>query len=218
MTPERQEEIEEFLNLLVREYSPTHIAVEFSKGTQDQVDSVYSDYLSGSAELRRVEQHQLGYRLGKILGLTKIHAVDWNGYPPGDFDAYDWATFGRENGFEELIEARSDPSNIPNIDDMSGQSISEWLVRINDPDILAAMHRPYFEITRVFVGEQYPGANWVGSWYGRNLKIFNNILEIAEGSDSRILVIYGLGHAYLLNQFAVESGYFNVESLSNLLD
>ncbi|MGI9068450.1 MAG: DUF5694 domain-containing protein [Pyrinomonadaceae bacterium] len=40
------------------------------------------------------------------------------------------------------------------------------------------------------------------------------IAEIrATGSpNDRILVVYGIGHAKLLNQFARESGFYNVES------
>ena len=55
-------------------------------------------------------------------------------------------------------------------------------------------------------------------WYGRNLKIFNNILGITEDTRARILVIYGLGHIHLLNQFANESGYFEVANLNDILD
>ena len=217
MTPSRQEEIEEFTNAL-KKFSPTHIAVEFSKNTQAQVDEAYTNYVNGNTELRGIEQHQLGYRLGKILGHEKIFAIDWNGNPPGDIGDYDWVTFGQENGFGSQIANLSDPSNGPNVQDMTDQTITEWLIRINHPDILGELHKAYFDIASISNDEQQPGANWVGSWYGRNLKIFNNILGITEDADARILVIYGLGHIYLLNQFATESGYFEVANLNDILD
>ena len=43
--------------------------------------------------------------------------------------------------------------------------------------------------------EQQPGANWVGYWYGRNLRIFNNVVRLTDRPEDRILVIYGQGHA-----------------------
>jgi len=217
MTPTRQEEIEEFTDAL-QKFSPTHIAVEFSENAQAQVDEAYSNYVNENTELRGIEQHQLGYRLGKILGHEKIFAIDWNGNPPGDSGDYDWVTFGQENGFGSQIANLSDPSNGPDVQDMTDQTITEWLIRINHPDILGELHKAYFDIARISTDEQQPGANWVGSWYARNLKIFNNVLGITEDADARILVIYGLGHAYLLNQFANESGYFEVVNLNDLVN
>ncbi|MEW6736827.1 MAG: DUF5694 domain-containing protein, partial [Acidobacteriota bacterium] len=65
---------------------------------------------------------------------------------------------------------------------------------------------------RIGLGDQYPGANWVQYWYGRNLKIFVNLMRITESPDDRILVIIGAGHLKLLKQFAEESGSFVLEN------
>ncbi len=217
MSPQRQRELEELASTL-QNYAPTHIAVEFPASAQAQVDEAYRNYLEGNAELRRIEHHQIGYRLGKLLGLNKIHAVDWNESPPGDFESYDWVTFAEANGMEEPLAALSDPSVLEELFNMENQTIEGWLNRLNSPEVLLTQHQVYFNIAAIANSEQQPGANWVGSWYGRNLKIFNNIRGITDDPDARILVIYGLGHAYLLNQFASESGYYNVERPSLYLD
>lgn len=52
------------------------------------------------------------------------------------------------------------------------------------------------------------GANWVEYWYGRKLRIFNNIRAATDGDD-RVLVIYGYGHEYILRQMADESQLFD---------
>ena len=44
------------------------------------------------------------------------------------------------------------------------------------------------------------------------MKIFAHLIRITDSPGDRILVIYGAGHAKLLNQFAKESGYYDVES------
>lgn len=208
-SPSRQVQIDNLIELL-KKFEPTHIAVEFPARAQDQVDEAYNSYLEGTSDLRVIEQHQIGYRLGKALQLGRIYAIDWNDYPPGDIEDYDWVKFGQENGLQSEVEALSDPTNLPPIHDVSGQTVTEWLLRINSPDILSEMHRMYYDIARISKGEDHPGADWVGTWYARNLKIINNIHEIVDSPDSRVLVIYGLGHAYLLNQIAIESGSFDV--------
>lgn len=66
-------------------------------------------------------------------------------------------------------------------------------------------------------GEELPGASWVGTWYARNLKIFSRLVQLAIQPDDRVLVIYGQGHAYLLQQFARESGAFQLVSVADVL-
>ena len=217
MSDTRQEEIQALLEMLAS-FKPTHIAVEFPLSSQDRIDEVYTSYLEGDYELTRNEAHQLGYRLGALLGLDRVYGVDWNGNPPGAEQDYDWFSYGEANGHESRIANISDPDNRPNTSDMSGQTIAEWLVRINQPEILQASHRAYFDIAMIGDGEIQPGPSWVGTWYARNLKIFTNLVRLAEKPTDRILVIYGLGHAYLLNQFAVESGAFNLVSLQDVIE
>jgi len=188
MSPSRQDEIESFVELLAR-YNPTHIAVEFPASAQAQVDAAYSSYVTGDIELRPIEAHQIGYRLGKLSGHTRVYAVDWNDSPPGDPEDYDWVTFGQSNGYRDEIAALSDPSNLPDFNDMSGQTISEWLIRINQPATLRAMHKVYFDIALISEEDNQPGPNWVGSWYARNLKIFRNLVQIASDPSDRILAV-----------------------------
>ena len=97
------------------------------------------------------------------------------------------------------------------------QSIGTWLLQLNRPEALLANHRNYFDWARVGDEERQPGANWVGAWYARNLRIFNNLLRMSDRSQDRILVIYGQGHAYLLRQFATESGAFRLIDVDSVL-
>lgn len=216
MTPMRQKEIQKFVSSISR-YDPTHIAVEYPQTAQLKIDKLYKNYLDGSGKLQLTEIHQLGFRLGKALGHKKIYAIDWNGNPPGQIENYDWVAYGNSNGYGDQISRISNPSSLPNIHDMSNQTITEWLVRINQPDILQAMHNVYFDVALIGDGDIQPGANWVGAWYGRNLRIFSNLVRIADKGSNRVLVIYGLGHAYLLNRFAIESRRFELVYLDEVV-
>ena len=72
------------------------------------------------------------------------------------------------------------------------------------------MQRPYYEIARIGDAQATPGANWVGTWYARNLNILNSLTALARGPGDRVVAIYGAGHGSLLDQQAREAGTFEV--------
>lgn len=49
--------------------------------------------------------------------------------------------------------------------------------------------------------EDPAGAEVVGGWYERNLKIYANIARAIEGPEERVLVIFGSGHLAQLASF-----------------
>ncbi|MES2696432.1 MAG: DUF5694 domain-containing protein [Verrucomicrobiota bacterium] len=73
-----------------------------------------------------------------------------------------------------------------------------------------ATHQIYYEIARLGDNAANPGANWVGSWYARNLYILNNVTALAKRPQDRVVAIYGSGHGFLLDQQAREAGVFEV--------
>lgn len=201
-------------------FQPTHVAVEWPGDSREELDSRYRDFREGQYQLGRSEVDQIGLRLADMLDLERVYAVDWNGDPPGGFDEdYDWYSYAQSQGEDALLAAISDPegaseSHVP----LEEQTIATWLGQLNEPERLAASHRMYFDIAMIGDEERQPGANWVGHWYARNLRIFRNLVALTDRPEDRILVIYGRGHAYLLRQFAVESGAFELVDLEEILD
>ena len=61
------------------------------------------------------------------------------------------------------------------------------------------------------------GAEVVGGWYERNLKIYANIARAIDRPDDRVLVIYGSGHlAHLASFFDQNPDYEWVSALEAL--
>lgn len=102
-------------------------------------------------------------------------------------------------------------TNINN-DSFINRSIVEQYKFLNREANINKSHQRYFDFVRIGSGDQYVGANYLSHWYGRNMKIFANLIRITESPDDQIFVLYGAGHAKLLNQFAKESGFYDVES------
>jgi len=218
LSARRQSEVLALIDELA-EFKPTHIAVEVLSQSQDDLNERYARYREGEYELTRNESDQIGFRLAAKLGHHQIYAVDWNDNPPGDIDAdYDWHSYGLANGFEATIDRITDPEAAKEYYvELGSQTVSAWLKQLNNPDALAAAHKVYFDIAMIGRGEELLGANWVGTWYARNLKIFSRLVKMSESPSDRVLVIYGQGHAYLLRQFAQESEEFNIVNVDSVL-
>jgi hypothetical protein len=209
LAPKRQKEIAQLVRRLAR-FQPTKIAVEVSPEEESSLNADYTAYAQGQFELRRGEHHQIGFRLARPLGHAKVYAVDSED-SPSEVDA-DFESFAGKHGQRHLIEEplraiRERCAARAKI--LAEGSLTDLYRSMNRPDELLTLHRVYFSLARIGAGPRYPGANWVQQWYGRNLRIWVNLARITEPND-RILLIIGAGHAWLLRQFAHESGLYEV--------
>lgn len=214
LAPERQREIEELVDHLAA-FRPTRIAVEWPADRQAELDRRYAEYGAGRYELMASERDQIGFRLAARLGLDRIDAVDWNGAAPGDPSDYNFPAYAEAHDLGEAWEGKLtelEKAAAANEKLMDCTPVSDWIRRVNTPEYRAADHRTYHFIAQL--GDRFaanPGAAWVGTWYARNLRILNNIRAITSNPEDRVLVIFGAGHSYLLDQQARESGEFRVE-------
>jgi len=207
LTTHRQQQINNLVECLA-DWKPTRIAVEWDRNDQAGLDNRYATLLAGKYELTANEIDQIGLRLAKKLGQDRVYAVDWNEAAPGDqmqYDFFGWAERNdQESRLKAFVEAEQQDADSASAK-MRGQSVNEWYHDLNGPEARLKMHKSYFEIATFGSNEDNPGAAWVGAWYARNLRIFNNIREILEPQE-RVLVVYGVGHVHLLDQFFRESG------------
>ena len=230
LAPKRQREIEQLVQQL-REFKPTKLAFEEDFSQTAETNATYQDYLKGTYELKRHESDQIGFRLAKQMGHSKVYCVDYfrnyseepDGFFPEDFD-WDLVSpgkFANAHNQEHLMgqpptaegKVTQDADGTIWIEPEEYEPITDMYRRLNQPEDIRADHQEYLRIARVGLGDQYPGANWVGHlWYTRNLKIFVNLTRITESADDRILLIIGAGHVFLVQQFLEDSGDYIVES------
>lgn len=213
LNPERQREIAAVIDALAA-FRPTRVAVEWSADEQGQLDQRYANYRAGRYTLSANETDQLGLRLAARLKLPRVYAVDWSGEPPGGWTHYDYPAWAKENGRGNEWQAwvdRAQKEADAKTRLMHCTPIAEWLRSFNTPAYRRSDHRGYYDVAQVgeLIGPN-PGAAWVGQWYTRNLRILNNLRAIASDTNDRVVVIYGAGHGYLLDQQAQESQAFDV--------
>ncbi len=162
------------------------------------------------------EVDQIGLRLAKELNHKQIYTVDWQ----GNFDMDRVLKAAAANNQTAITEgvmntfkgfgAKYDAM-------MKTATITEILRSMDDEKEIELLHRAYLATIRVGSADDYAGADLARDWYERNLKIYANILRITESKTERILVLIGGSHVKLLQQFAVESGDFELEKLSKYL-
>lgn len=215
LAPRRQGEIAELVKKLAA-FRPTVVAVEVPVGGQAKLDTLYRDYRAGKYRLAQREHEQLGFRLAAQMKLDRVHAVDWNGMPPGAQSDYAWDIYGKAHGQGARVAALSDPKRVAFLH-LGELSLVEWLRRMNTPQTLRKLQQIDLDVAMVGDANKQPGAAWVGTWYARNLRIFGNILGLAKRPHERVLVIYGASHVPSLRQMALESGAFKVEDASAYL-
>lgn len=73
--------------------------------------------------------------------------------------------------------------------------------------------------SEVWVGfpNDHIGADLVGEWYKRNLRIFANILHRVEPGTERIFVMFGAGHLWTLRHFFQDHPGFELVPVGQLL-
>jgi len=205
LNPRHQAEIEEIVDRLAK-FRPTIIAIELSPQYQSATDSLYSNYLESRHQLSRNETQQIGFRLGKNLGLQKIYCVDEWGrhydYIQNLFDNQesqefkDFANFFYDNPDTSLL-FRPEPI-------FKTESILAELIRGNDKDNIKKNFGTYLIGPFKYSSDdnEFFGADFrTGQWFNRNLRIYRNIQKINAEPTDRILVIIGFDHLNLLNYF-----------------
>lgn len=211
LTAKRQAEIARAIDALAA-WKPTYIAVEWLQKDQAALDRRYSDYLNGRYTLSRDEIDQIGLRLAAKLALRKVYAINWNDDPPGPAADYNVEAGAKEAGEEQRLATIADPNWARNTTQLiRTHTVTDSLIALNRPEALADLNRVYYDIALLGRADHNEGANWVGAWHARNLKIFANLVRLNAKPEDRILLIIGVGHAYLLNQFAEDSHAFRLE-------
>jgi hypothetical protein len=207
-------EIDKVITCL-KQYAPTKIVLEYPLKYHSRLTDEYQKYLEGNIKISANERHQIGFQLAKELGHSNVYAVVWN-EEEGVPDIF---------GYMQKHETQKSRQIFMDIEKMIGEAneksytstIGEFLLFLNGTEQVRKSHQLYLDIA--LIGENdYPiGANWVANyWYYRNLLIYKNIKSLTCEND-RLLVIYGVGHVYLLNQLVTEGDCYTIDNVGDHL-
>ena len=210
----RQAEISNILDMLAK-FKPDKIALEYKSQYDEIMNDRYHQYLKGQYQLGRDERYQLGFRLGQKLNIGRMVGID---APKRNYESFSkmsndefaaneqqlineafakmpWAKLWYPE-YEQLFQYEDSLS--------LAWTLPEYFLWMNSDENITMGHGIYLvDDFKLGIGaseedNRYFGADMRTSWYNRNLRIFQNIIRMMDGSEERILVIIGAGHLPIL--------------------
>jgi len=213
LTPERQKELQTAVAAIAA-FKPTAVAVERQTMAPAYIDPKFPLFDAAMLASNADERVQLGYRLAKTAGVTRVYGVDEQSddsepdyFPFDKLQAQAEATAQGEQLNATIAELQTVAGRFA--DKQKSRTISQMLIEANSGE----MSDPgfYYETFRYDRGEAQPGAELQAYWFMRNAKIFSKIAQVAKPGD-RIVVVYGAGHKFWLEHFADETpGFVRVD-------
>ncbi len=202
LTKKRQTEIAGISGTLAR-FRPTIVVVERTHGTS-MLSEHYRQFLRGRFILPADEPYQIGFRVAKTAKVREIQDIDYfNGFP---YDAV--VDYANEHGQRALLDA-CDRLNRRVIAHERGLlrtgTLGDVLRYINEPAIVRDSAACYMYEDRIGDASHPVGPTLLTDWYARNLRLFANLARLIHGPHERVLILYGQGHEYLMQQFIAAS-------------
>lgn len=222
-TPARQQEIEEVVRALEK-FRPTKICIEWLPSADSLFEKRYRSYVSGQWQLPVGEYYQLGFRLAKKMGHPKLYCVDNKPEQPkslleiDNFDKY-VAEQGSISKKERLMIDSLNKQFSIYLDSVRFlMSVRNTLLFINSEAVKQGIKRLWLTgLVHAGNNSTYAGADLTGNWYQRNTRIFSNVKKLCTEPEERILIIYGYGHAFILEELFRDSQQFEVVPVSSIL-
>jgi hypothetical protein len=203
LAPKRQAEMTELIEVL-KKFHPTKIAIESDAGNE-KIPKRYADYLAGKYELTANEIDQIGLRLAKELGHKTIYPVDAD----GDFPYQRLVNYAKGSGRSRELDAVNAvfAANVKEQGDyLASRHILQTLLLINSDERATQEVGLYYRMAAIGEPQDWAGADLVADWFRRNIRIYSNVVKLADSPNERVLVIFGAGHlGWLRQDFASDS-------------
>lgn len=213
LNAKNQQQLQQLSKRLAR-FRPNKIALEDKR--QEFLNNSYKAYRKGAHRDRQNEIYQVGFRLANELKHSKVYAID----APGNWFYKSVEKFAEENGQMHILKADHEEGEKWMADfnkKLKTQPLIQNLQEINKPAAYLENHSSYIDaFVKIGKGNNYIGTELTADWYKRNLKVFTNIVRIAQPGD-HILLMMGVGHAHIIRQLLKDSPMFEYIEINEYL-
>ncbi len=195
MTPDNQAYLDGLAQRMTV-FKPTDVLVECSPADQAKYDESFRAYVAGTFVLPSNETYQIGYRIAKRAGLSRVtcfdeDAVGWNAQPMFEYMEK------HEPEAKKSLEATFQSLGAAMDKEQATLSLTELLQLANDPARDALNKSIYLRTNDVDAGGGFVGADAAASWWHRNFRMYANIQKVAA-PGRRVIALAGQGHTAIL--------------------
>ena len=201
----------------IKTFKPTKIALEAFPSWN--ATEKLKKYKNGGYRNERDERYQIAMRLATELDLDTLYSIDAESFDPEiekldstyyqrlikDFD------FESKDNYQKMYRDFYDYSNTI----VTKMNMLDYFKYINSKEFHKVEYGGY--LIGDFKLDNFRGADILSIWwYNRNLRIFRNLQEISTGTNDKILVLFGNGHASILRQLIESSPEYDFVEFNNL--
>lgn len=214
MTPDNQAYLDG-LAARMAAFQPTDVLAECDPADQAKVDENFRAYVAGQWVLPTNETYQIGFRVARRAGLSRVtcfdeSAVGWDAQPM--FDYMD----KHEPEAKKAMEAEFQSIGASMDKEQSTLPLAELLRLTNDPARDALNKSIYLRTNAVDAGGGFVGADAAASWWHRNFRMYANIQKVAA-PGRRVIALAGQGHTAILKDLLAVDDRRTADDVRTLL-
>ena len=210
LTDQKQKELQEVRDALA-EFNPTKVALEVQMKHQADFDSLYQKFRAGKLDTfstgdfvsKRSEHYQIGFKLANRLNHEHVYAIDH--YIPMMMGKVMEFAKKHQPEFLEYFEEYKNGRHVKIQDSLLQKgTLLELYQYINTEESVKKYHEPYVRSLALANDTSFVGADVIADYHRRNLRIFANLMKIAEPGD-RIFMMFGAGHSPFIRPLLKDS-------------
>lgn len=217
------------LNKLLAQFEPDKVFLERPPEQSEVLNVRYQKYLKDEITLDSLanEVYQIGFRLARQLGHSQIYLFDNQTEFIGSLQNF---SFDSLDAIAEKYDAGFYDTHIPQMEQvwryndslLRELSLLENLQLRNSPQMQTInAQRMHMYESRIGIGQNWMGTDWLARWYQRNLRMTGLVLRASQPNE-KLLLIVGSNHKWIMEQimhntldFEVVPSYLYLQNRSN---
>lgn len=204
LSPENQQEIDKILRALAK-FRPTKVVIEKEARFSDHYNKAYQEYRAGTFSIDTLpnETYQLGFKLADRMNHDSIYLFDNKPDFIGSLDGFTFSGFNEyavqhDSAFTQKHINQIVSNFAYNDSVLKSLPLFEQVKMMNSPKAqVINTNRMHMYEVRVGIDENWIGADWLGRWYQRNIRMMGHLLKVSDSGD-RLLVVVGDNHKWVL--------------------
>lgn len=223
LSAEDQNDLENIVKKIAQKYKPSKIFLEYDRDSNNQYNAFYKLYKNGQKfydndTIKKTSQKryyaeneifQFGFRLAKEMNLQKIYGIDYE--IPVRFDLL--KSKMELNPQMNIVdyEKKTKALSLKVNECIEMKKLQQIFKCLNSPDQYKLNKGFYVNFfNRMNSSTDLYGSTLTADWHKRNLIMFSEIQNKVETSDENIVILVGVGHAAMMEDYIKLDNRFNL--------